>query len=73
MTDDGTCPFQIGQTVFYRPSDKGTYLTLSEPPGWNPKFGVAVRVTDIEQGKYVVWEGCTHPGGGIYWTGFSPD
>jgi hypothetical protein len=36
-----------------------------------PKIGEPVRISTIEKGLYIVWEGCTSPGSGIFWTEFS--
>jgi hypothetical protein len=39
--------------------------------GHLPEIGESVRIVKIVDGIYVVWEGCTSPGGGLHWTEFS--
>ena len=70
-TKDGPCPFKVGDMVFYRPSSRGIGLSANDAPEWNPKIGEAVKIVKIEKGVYLVVEGYTHPGGGLYWTEFS--
>ena len=68
---DSPCPFKGGDIVFYRPLNRGLGLSANDRPGANPKVGEAVRIMKIEKGVYLTVEGCTHPGGGLYWTEFS--
>jgi hypothetical protein len=67
---DNKCPFEVGQVVYYRPSARGY--------GWDaggnmPPIGAAVVIKGIAESVYLVLEGWPHPGGGNYWTEFSPD
>jgi hypothetical protein len=65
---DPDCLFHVGQVVFYRPSAHGYGW---EAPGSMPTPGTAVKVSGIV-GPYIEIEGWPHPGGGMYWTEFSP-
>ena len=38
-----------------------------------PPIGAAVVIKGIGESVYLVLEGWPHPGGGNYWTEFSPD
>lgn len=60
------CPFEIGDLVIYRPSQRGYALIDGE----RLEIGKTYRVERIEQENYVVVEGYRHPSGGIYWTEF---
>jgi hypothetical protein len=64
------CPFIAGQSVIYRPSARGLDLELvsSGPSKLTP--GQEYIVKEIQKERYVVVEGYTHPGGGLYWTEF---
>ena len=68
---DTPCPFKVGDTVFYRPLIRESGLVVMHAPEGQPKVGEAVRITNIVDGKYVIYEGYDHPAGGIYWTAFS--
>jgi hypothetical protein len=64
-------PFKIGDTVTYRPTDKGrgaiimSGLRVLEP-------GKRYKVVRIDADSYVVVEGFEHAaGGGLYWTEFA--
>lgn len=65
------CPFKVGQTVVYRPSDRGIALEVMSSDSEKLTPGNAYRIEKIQDGIYVVVEGYTHPGGGIHWTEFS--
>lgn len=75
MTTDGTLqpsPYQVGDWVIYTPSRRGYDLDANAGPEGRLIPGRRYRVTEIQQGSYVVVEGYVHPGGGLYWTEFSP-
>ena len=63
------CPFKIGDTVIYMPSERGR--------GWDIfdslETGKAYKIMEIQKENYLVIEGYSHPGGGLYWTEFQPD
>ena len=65
------CPFQVGQTVTYRPSLRGKDLgVMTDLAALEP--GRKYKVARIDRGQYVVVEGFeTATGGGLYWTEFS--
>jgi hypothetical protein len=65
----GPCPFKPGDVVYYRPTPRGRGLGVMQND--IPKIGEPVRISTIEKGLYIVWEGCTSPGSGIFWTEFS--
>lgn len=71
VPNDGECPFNVGDTVFYRPSARGVGLSVMLGPEATPKIGQSVKVAKIIKGMYVAWEGLDHPSAGIYWTEFS--
>lgn len=71
MTSQPECPFKIGDTVFYRPSDRLIGLSANDRPSQTPKIGEAVKITNITKGAYVEVECYEHPGGGLHWTAFS--
>ena len=67
----GACPFSVGQTVIYRPSDHAYGWTAPESM---PMPGTPVTIAAVKQGGYIVIEGWEdHPGGGMFWANFSPD
>jgi len=61
------CPFGVGDIVTYDPSERGFLLDVNsnrlEP-------GRAYRICKVEKDFYIVVEGYSHPGGGLYWTEF---
>jgi hypothetical protein len=65
------CPFQIGDTVRYTPSSRGYAVEVMSAPEGKLVPGRTYRVERIEEQSYVVVEGCSHPGGGLYWTEFT--
>ena len=65
------CPFKVGDTVYYRPSPRRYHPTMRMPAD-PPAPGEAVRIKMIIDGKYVLYEGCKHASGAIYWNEFSP-
>jgi hypothetical protein len=62
------CPFKVGDTVVYRPSDKGWGYEVMHAEPLVP--GKEYVISRIDKGVYVVVQGYTHPGGGLYWTEF---
>jgi hypothetical protein len=64
----GGCPFRPGDTVRYWPSERGHNLDVMSSERLTP--GQTYTVAAIQQDNYVVVEGDTHPGGGIFWTEF---
>jgi hypothetical protein len=67
------CPFSVGETVFYRPTNKGRGAIVMTDLGKlvpDQKY----RIARIDEGVYVVPEGFedTDPGG-LYWTEFSAE
>jgi len=64
-----SCPFKAGDLVVYRPNDRGIALSMMERQKLVP--GHAYRIKEIQKAAYVLVEGYTHPGGGIYWTEFT--
>jgi hypothetical protein len=62
-------PFRVGDMVRYTPSDRGHDLDVMSE---RLVRGQAYRIERIEKDRYIVVEGYRHPGGGIYWTEFSP-
>jgi len=65
------CPFQIGQEVIYKPSNKGWYSDVMSDESSRLIPGNVYKVSKIHRGLYVTVEGYAHPGGGIYWTEFT--
>jgi hypothetical protein len=61
-----TCPFKPGDIVIYSPSEHG----YAHVDGERLEVGRTYVVKAIEEGVYVVVEGYSHPGGGLYWTEF---
>lgn len=68
-----TCPYSVGQTVVYRPSQRGIDADVMTPPSEKLTPGRAYRIAAIQEGLYVLPEGSKHPGGGVYWTEFAPE
>ena len=64
------CPFRVGDIVYFRSHHLGKYVN---EVGSYPRIGEAVKITKIQNGLFVVWEGQTGPGGGIFWTEFAPN
>jgi len=65
-----SCPFNIGDTVIYKPSTRGrgqsimTNLAALKP-------GEKYKVVRVDKGDYIVVEGFEDsPEGGLYWTEF---
>ena len=65
------CPFKIGDTVVYRPSQRGQDLDVMSNPEDKLQKGKSYKIAAIVKDNYVVVEGYKHPGGGLYWTEFS--
>ncbi len=71
MTQDPTkCPFQVGQTVFYRPSKHGYAQSVMME---RLEIGKSYKVKAIRDDVYVEVDGYPYPGDGIYWTEFSSE
>lgn len=66
-----SCPFRVGQTVIYRPSERGIGLDVMTPDSEKLVPENAYRIASIQDGIYLVVDGFTHPGGGLHWTEFS--
>jgi len=67
---DKRCPFRVGESVVYRPSDRGLGLEVMALPSQRLTLGKTYRIREIQKECYVVVEGYDHPGGGLYWTEF---
>jgi hypothetical protein len=67
------CPFQVGDTVIYRPSERGRgLLVMTGLAALQP--GKKYRVVSIQKGAYIVVEGFENvPGGGLHWSEFSSE
>lgn len=61
-------PYKPGDFVVYSPSVRGYDLVDGE----RMVIGKTYKVERIEKESYVVVEGYSHPGGGLYWTEFTP-
>lgn len=72
MHDDKprSCPFIAGQRVIYRPTARGLDLEVMSSGASKLTPGKEYTVKEIQKERYVVVEGYTHPGGGLYWTEF---
>jgi len=71
MNDDTErCPFEIGESVVYRPSLRGFGLDAMTPPDRKLVRGRTYKIVGIQNDRYVVVAGYSHPGGGLYWTEF---
>lgn len=64
------CPFKKGQTVTYRPSSKGLAHEAMSSDSDRLLPGKSYRIAEIQKDRYVLVEGYTNPGGGLYWTEF---
>jgi len=67
------CPFKVGDTVVYRPTNRGRgLLIMTNLVALKP--GNEYKITRIESGVYVVVEGFENDaGGGLYWTEFAAE
>lgn len=66
------CPYKVGDTVVYRPSRRGHELSIMIDPQY--EIGKAYKIVRIVKDVYLVLEGMENvPGGGRYWTDFSPE
>ena len=68
----GKCPYFVGQMLVYRPSQRGIDEDVMSSPTEKLAPGNVYRIAEIQQELYVVADGYSHPGGGIYWTEFAP-
>jgi hypothetical protein len=68
-TNSNTCPYKVGDTVRYTTSDRGYALDVMDET--RLERGKVYPIERIEKEKYIVVEGYSHPGGGIYWTEFT--
>ena len=64
------CPIKAGDLVTYKPSQKGLADDAMSAPSERLVPGKIYRVEKVQNEAYVVVEGYSHPGGGIYWTEF---
>jgi len=64
------CPYIKGDLLIYKPTRKGIDLDVMSSESDKLVSGKVYRVATIQDEFYVVVEGYTHPGGGIYWTEF---
>jgi len=62
------CPFKVGDKVIYKPSPRGYGLEATHDGRLEP--GRTYVVSEIQNDRYVVVHGYSHPGGGLYWTEF---
>ena len=70
MTDDPECPFKAGDEVIYEPAAHGQLVNTDLAV---LQRGVKYKIARVDKRKYVALEGFENsPGGGIYWTEFSP-
>jgi hypothetical protein len=67
------CPFKVGDTVVYRPSNKGRgAIIMTDLAALKP--GNRYKIARIDESVYVVVEGFENTvGGGLYWTEFSSE
>ena len=67
------CPFTVGDTVVYRPSNRGRGLVvMTDLAALKP--GEKYKIARIDNDLYVVVEGFENAvGGGLYWTEFSAE
>jgi hypothetical protein len=63
-----SCPFKVGDTVIYRPSERGWGYEVMHVDNLVP--GAKYVVAEIKHGVYLVVQGHIHPSGGHYWTEF---
>jgi len=73
MNSGTQCPFKVGQKVVYRPSQRGLGADIMSPESEKLIQGKAYVISSIERNLYVVVQGIAHPGGGLFWTEFSPE
>jgi hypothetical protein len=64
------CPFKVGDTVVYHPSERGLALEVMSSAEGKLIPGEEYLITEIKNCAYVVVQGYRHPGGGLYWTEF---
>jgi hypothetical protein len=67
------CPFKVGDTIVYRPSDRGRGLVImTDLAALKP--GNKYKIARIDDGVYVVVGGFENAaGGGLYWTEFATE
>ena len=58
--------------MIYTPSDRGRGLAANDPPEARLNPGAVYRIAEVQRGQYIVVEGYNHPGGGLYWSEFTP-
>ena len=69
-TNQRQCPFVVGDWIVYKPTKRGTDLDAMSSITERLVPDKIYRVTEIQKALYIVVEGYSHPGGGIYWTEF---
>jgi hypothetical protein len=69
---DQECPFKVGETVMYQPTNRGRgHLIMTDLSALEP--GATYNIARIDKGFYVVTEGFENTvAGGLYWTEFVP-
>jgi hypothetical protein len=72
-TNKEQCSFKVGDTVVYRPSDRGRGLVImTDLAALKP--GNKYKIARIDNGVYVVVEGFENAAGrGLYWTEFAAE
>jgi hypothetical protein len=70
MPNPELSPFKAGDHVVYAPSSRGHGLAANDPPDARLQAGRAYLVAEVQQGRYIVVEGYSHPGGGLHWSEF---
>jgi hypothetical protein len=69
-TNQKKCPFVVGDWVIYKPSKRGSNLDVMSSPNERLVPDKIYKVVEIQKALYIMVEGYSHPGGGIYWTDF---
>jgi hypothetical protein len=62
------CPFEPGDVVVYRPSERGLAADVMTPESQKLIPGKKYVVKDVMEGRYVLVEGDSL--GGLFWTEF---
>ncbi len=65
-----TCPFQVGDKIIYHPTFRGHGLDVMADEKGQLIPNQIYMIEKIQSNEYIVVEGYTHSGGGIYWTEF---
>lgn len=70
MEKQNRCTYRKGDLVIYTPSRKALDLDVMSSSSEKLVSGKVYTIATIQDELYVVVEGYSHPGGGIYWTEF---